>query len=410
MSTIHETTVCIIGAGPAGASTSIFLGKEKISHVIVDAAQFPRDKVCGDGLDMRTIRVLNQIDPSIFPHEIMKHEGFLPCAGARLIHPSGKNSDFVFPVSQEQSYYYPYFTCKRFDFDHFLVKKIDKQYADLHLGTKVQHIEKTKDGWLLSATKGNEAIQIKCKLLVGADGDHSTVLKHLGERKINRQHYAGSVRQYWKGVAGMHPNHLIEFYLPPAYPFSYFWIFPLPNGEANVGYIMISQYAADNNYNIRKIFLELIATDPVLAPRFANATPTGDVAGWGLPLASLGRKAAGDGWLLVGDAASLISPTNGEGIGNSMLSGYVAAQFIKKAVAAKRYDEPMFTHYNREIYKSLQEEIDRYQFFMTKKPALASWIVNTLIQSNGFTRLLFKRMMKKWLHTAYEKKLVVDTK
>ena len=47
-----KTLICIIGAGPSGATCSIFLSKMGIAHVIVDAAVFPRDKICGDGIDL----------------------------------------------------------------------------------------------------------------------------------------------------------------------------------------------------------------------------------------------------------------------------------------------------------------------------------------------------------------------
>ena len=80
-----KTSICIIGAGPAGASTSIFLSKSGIEHLIVDAATFPRDKVCGDGLDMKSIRMLNHIDPNIIPEEIAKDINFNPSWGMRSI-------------------------------------------------------------------------------------------------------------------------------------------------------------------------------------------------------------------------------------------------------------------------------------------------------------------------------------
>ncbi|MFX6011124.1 FAD-dependent monooxygenase, partial [Acinetobacter baumannii] len=67
---IIKSLICIIGAGPAGASTSIFLSKLGIEHIIVDAATFPRNKVCGDGLDNKSLRMLNHIDPNIIQNEL----------------------------------------------------------------------------------------------------------------------------------------------------------------------------------------------------------------------------------------------------------------------------------------------------------------------------------------------------
>lgn len=71
-------------------------------------------------------------------------------------------------------------------------------------------------------------IEIETDFLMGADGDHSIVLKHLGERKVDRNNYAGAVRQYWSGVEGMHTDNLLEVYFPKSLPLSYFWIFPCP--------------------------------------------------------------------------------------------------------------------------------------------------------------------------------------
>ncbi|RLD16951.1 geranylgeranyl reductase, partial [candidate division KSB1 bacterium] len=47
---LFDTNVVIIGAGPGGTTTSHFLSKYKIPHIILDKAEFPRDKICGDGL------------------------------------------------------------------------------------------------------------------------------------------------------------------------------------------------------------------------------------------------------------------------------------------------------------------------------------------------------------------------
>ena len=57
-----STDICIIGAGPAGSTTSLFLCQHKIPHTLIDQAEFPRDKVCGDGLACRVPFVLNKLN------------------------------------------------------------------------------------------------------------------------------------------------------------------------------------------------------------------------------------------------------------------------------------------------------------------------------------------------------------
>ncbi len=72
-----QSDVCFIGARPAGVTTSLVLSKMKNAHIILDAAIFPRDKVCGDGLDTTVMRVLNSIEPGTVEREILPNTNFI---------------------------------------------------------------------------------------------------------------------------------------------------------------------------------------------------------------------------------------------------------------------------------------------------------------------------------------------
>ena len=406
-----NTSICIVGAGPAGATLSIFLGKMGIPHVIVDAAEFPRDKVCGDGLDLNVVRVLNHIDPTIVTNELMQAgSNFTSSEGMRFILPNGKQVDIVRNAESRQKDHGNkpiFFVSKRSDFDNFLLSKIDKSVADLRIKTRIEKITKQTNDWLLNGTSGGQPITITCKLLIGADGDHSIVLRHVGERKIDRNNYAGAVRQYWKGVEGLHKENLIEVYFPKSLPLSYFWIFPLPGGEANVGYGMASNYIAKKNINVRKSFEELIKTDPYLSKRFKNATAQESVKGWGVPMSGSRRKAHGDGWMLLGDAASIVCPTSGEGIGSGMLSGYAASKFIKRAMEKNDFGAHMFTHYDREIHKRLGREEKIFRLVNNIPGWAFSTGLNTVLSNPLFKKWLCNNEMQKWVDTAYNKPIEV---
>lgn len=404
-----KTKVCIVGAGPAGTTTSIFLSRMGIDHIMVDAAEFPRDKICGDGLDIKTVRMLNHIDPDIIPNEILHNPEFTPSWGFRLLLDNKKMMDFGrFPSTKEQQLEPPLFIAKRKMFDQFLQGKLNNNFVQFFQGTKVTELIRTGNNWKILAKRndGTEMI-IDANMIVGADGDHSVVLKNVGERKINRMHYAGALRQYWKGIGNMHPDNLIEIYFPKKYPMSYFWIFPQNNGEANVGYGMTSKIAADKSFNIREIFDSLLKTDPSLAERFAKATPLEDIKGWGIPFASLNRQASGDGWLLVGDAASMVIPTTGEGIGTGMMTGYIAAHFIERAVKQNCYDHTMFTNYTREIQRRVTDDVKLYKRLMSVSPHAMSFIMNNVVNNKLF-RMYFENNLKKWIHTAYHKKVEIS--
>jgi flavin-dependent dehydrogenase len=187
---------------------------------------------------------------------------------------------------------------------------------------------------------------------------------------------------------------------------SYFYIFPLANGEANVGYGMVSEVAAKGRHNLRDIFQKLIEEDPVMAPRFQNAEPLEAPVGWGIPLASRRRRAFGDGYLLAGDAASLVCPTSGEGIGTGMISGFIAAQFAQKALKNKRFDSEQFKNYDREIYRRLHSEIRLYKLMMAVSPKIYDFGLNLLAPNSLFQRS-FHRRVGGWLKTAYERPIKV---
>ena len=408
MPDIIHTNICIIGAGPAGATTSLFLSKMNISHTIVDAAVFPRDKICGDALDLKVLRVLNHLDPAMVENDIMHNPNFAQAKGCSII--VSKNKSYTLSVKNAPGNTdgYPFFfVTKRSYFDNFLVSKINVKYADFRQGLSVKKIERSADGWHIFAEGDNKTIQINTRLIVGADGDHSAMLRCLGERKIERRNYAAALRQYWKGIDGITEDKNLEIYLPKSLPLAYLWIFPLPNGEANVGCGLASDMIAKKSINLKTVFQQLITEDPALKDRFKNAQPLERAVGWGLPLASQNRKASGDGYLLVGDAASLVCPTTGEGVGPGMMSGYIAAHYIQRAVQQNRYDKTMFSTYDREINRRLQDDVKKYNFLRKVSPMLYNVLINVL-SATGIAGYYFNRSVNKWIHTAKNKAIEID--
>ena len=200
-----KTDILVIGAGPAGATTALTLAKLGVSHLIVDAAVFPRDKICGDCLDLKVIRVLRHLDPRIVENELIGNEFFTPSFGTRFFTQKGNKADFVNQPGTSTTPPYPlFFTAKRLCFDNFLVQKFDRRYTDFRQGTKVTKIFREGNGWRVQAKviSTDKEIEIITPLIIGADGDHSVLLRYLGERKIDRRHYAGTLRQYWRHVEG----------------------------------------------------------------------------------------------------------------------------------------------------------------------------------------------------------------
>ena len=177
---MKETDIVIIGAGPAGCSTSLFLAKHKIPHTIIDKAIFPRDKVCGDALSGKTVYVLNQLDTSIVPQFAKQSSEFIDSWGVKFAAPNGKSIDIPFKKDISKEKYPPGFIAKRKDFDFELFKKLDKNFATIYEGTEVSDIVKVDGGYKISCKNSTSNFELPIsKLVIGAEGDRSVVAKKL---------------------------------------------------------------------------------------------------------------------------------------------------------------------------------------------------------------------------------------
>ena len=377
------TDVLIAGAGPGGAGTSIFLAKEKIHHIIIDKAVFPRDKVCGDAMSGKTVGMLTRISPEWQRLFVADTSEAVVSSGIEFIAPDNTILSIPFLISSQEKNNPPGFVSKRIDFDCKLADLIDREYATLLTDTLLEDIEQTGDGLLVTIRQQGERKIIFTKMIVGAEGRGSIVAKKMAHHTQDAAHFSAGIRAYYKNVSGMHPQNFIELHFLKELQPGYLWIFPLPNGAANVGVGMLSKSISAKKVNLKKLMLEAVATHPNIKGRFTNAVMDGEMEGWGLPLGSKKRELSGNRFLLTGDAASLIDPFTGEGIGNALVSGLVASRVIKKAVAADNFTAVFLQQYDAALYKKLWAELklSHYLQILSSKPRLFNFVVGKASRS-----------------------------
>jgi flavin-dependent dehydrogenase len=165
-------------------------------------------------------------------------------------------------------------------------------------------------------------------------------------------------------VEGLTEN--IELYFIDGVLPGYLWIFPMGGGRANVGLGILSSDLQARGKHPNIILGEAMKSHPLIAPRFANARLEGKLGAWGIPNGSYEKKNFGEGWLLVGDAASLVDPFSGEGVGNALTSGKFAAETIAAALSRSDGTSPLpaseLAPYSKKIDETLRPEIaDHYR-------------------------------------------------
>ena len=354
---LSHHNIVIVGAGPAGAAAALKLDRLGIPCVLIDKATFPRDKICGDGISHRVVDILRRwIDPSILARFEAAQHIQLDSWGLRIEGTRENGFDIGYrPFYNKSKETPPGFVCKRWEFDNFLIEEVKRSHLiTFYENTEIVDFQHHTEGWSLKDKSGH--ITIQTRLLIIADGAHSRFARTIGGITLDPKHNMASVKAYYKDISGFHEDNFLEFYFLKNFLPGYFWIFPLPNGEANVGIAIVSEEVSKRKLNLRKCLNEVIETTPKFKKRFEKATLIGDVQGFGLPLASKKRKLSGEGYLLVGDAASLIDPLTGEGIANAILSGAVAAEQVAQCLHKQDFSATILKGYDERIYRMRGQE------------------------------------------------------
>ena len=353
---MKNAQITILGAGPAGSAAALKLAQLGISCVLIDKAAFPRDKICGDGISNQCVHVLQKwLDPSLVERFAAATHLQIDSWGLQVEGTKGNGFEIPYkPFSKEKTEMPSGFVCKRRDFDNFLVEEVRRSpLIEFYENVEITHFDKnTEGGCLLMDKMGN--FKIHTQLVIAADGAQSRFARQIGGIELDNQHFMASVKAYYTGVTDFHKDNFLEFYFLKDFLPGYFWIFPLPNGEANVGIAIVSEDVSKRKLNLKKCLEEVIETR--FKDRFTNAKIIGKIEGFGLPLGSKKRKLSGDNYILTGDAACLIDPLTGEGIANALLSGVVAAEKVAECLEKSDFSAKILRGYDERIYRMRGQE------------------------------------------------------
>lgn len=373
-----ETEVLISGAGPGGIMTALALAQKGIHCVIAEKAVFPRDKICGDALSGKVIDLFQKKYPE-WAQELRTHPMQIGSYGVSFVAPNREKLDVPFKTGyNKNTMYAPGCIIKRIDFDYFLFQKLAqfKNHIQVLAPYEMKYYTSKKNSFTAEDT--HRSIQVEAKMIVAADGAFSNFNRFLHPKNIEPQHYCAGIRTYMSGIKDIHSDNFIELHFLKKLLPGYFWIFPLPNGCANVGLGVRSDIIQKKKLNLKKLFQEIIESEPSIAERFVAAEMKEDIKGFGLPLASKKRSLSGHHYLLVGDAASLIDPFTGEGIGNAMISGWIAAEHIALCFQKSCFSASFNKNYDQAVYHRLGSEFQLSTQLqrLVQYPSLFNFVVN----------------------------------
>jgi geranylgeranyl reductase family protein len=337
---VHD--VVIVGAGPAGAATALYAAREGLDVVLIDRCAFPRDKICGDAVARKSVAHLRELGVL----ERVRAVEHAPVGRALLGSPRGHSVDVDLSSPDDDT---PHLVCRRELLDNALVDAA-REHATVLEDTRVTGV--LRDGRRVSGVtvqSNGTTRDVHARAVVGADGFNSVVARQLDLYRHDGTRWCVATRGYYRNL-DTQPGTVEVHFLPETLP-GFLWIFPAGGGIANVGLGLVHAALKRRGVGLRDLHEAVLAL-PRFRQRFAAAQRVGDVHGWNLPTPDFDRIIAGDGFLLAGDAAGLVDPFSGEGIGNAMDSARIAAGVIarQKRSGAASFD---LSAYPTELWRTL---------------------------------------------------------
>lgn len=325
--------VAVVGAGPAGAATALYAARHGLGVALIDKRTFPRDKICGDAVARKSLSHLRELG-ILHRVEGAAHE---PIGRAVLSAPNGSEVAIDLSSRDEPE---PHMVCRREIFDNALVEAA-RSHCTVIEGNAVTDLLHT-NGRVAGVTL-QDGVEVRAHVVVGADGFDSVVARRLGFYKHDSSRWFVATRGYYRGL-DVAPGTVEVHYFDETLP-GFLWFFPTGDGITNVGLGLVHLDLKRRHAKLRDVHESVLAS-PRLRERFQHTERLGEVHGWNLPTPDTSRTVAGDGFLLVGDAAGLVDPFSGEGIGNALDSAKVAAQVIA---------ENSLPTYSQRLWKAIDE-------------------------------------------------------
>ena len=328
--------VVVVGAGPAGSAAAAWAARAGRDVLVVDSAQFPRDKACGDGLTPRAVAEL----------ELLGLGGWLD---SRIRHRGLRMSGFGADVEVEwpgPSFPSTGSAVPRVELDERIRSVAADDGAKMLLGVKAVDVEHDSSGRVQALVLDSGAT-IGLGDLIVADGARSTLGRVLGRRWHQETVYGVAVRGYIATPRSHEPwitSHL-ELRSPEGKVLpGYGWIFPLGNGEVNIGVGALATSKRPAHAALRPLMSYY--TGLRREEWGFDGEPRAGLSAL-LPMGGAVSGVAGPNWMLIGDAAACVNPLNGEGIDYGLETGRLAAELLGSGDLSSAWPSVLQRHYAR---------------------------------------------------------------
>lgn len=336
--------VIVVGGGPAGSAAGWALAKRGIRVAVLERAQFPREKVCGDFVEPAGLRILKAMGC----WDELGLEGRLPITRNRVYFGPRMPYHGAIPYYDGAHGMPPHgYIIPRDQLDTVLLDTAEQTGASVYRATAAKAV--TREGGLMrvEAQHAGKAVSLTAPLVIGADGVQSLVARSFGLSRTDRRHIGVSQRVYLDGIEVEDGEATIWFDedITPGYG----WMFPMSGGRANVGVGLLSETCVRFDMPVQDMFREAVRRLRIRHPGCAAARIASKPLGGAVHMYGGITRNHFAGGLLVGDAGSFVDPMTGEGITQGMESSIIASRTIAEALERGRFEADDLARYEHDF-------------------------------------------------------------
>nr|WP_237712086.1 menaquinone reductase [Mycobacterium xenopi] len=336
MSMHRRADVVVVGAGPAGSAAAAWAARAGRDVLVIDAASFPRDKACGDGLTPRAVAELERLGLGDWLDARIRHRGLRMSGFGAEVEVAWPGPSFPSTGS----------AVARIELDDRIRKVAEDSGARMLLGMKAVGARHDSCGRVRSLVLADGS-EVGCGELIVADGARSPLGRVLGRRWHQDTVYGIAARGYLASPRSDEPwltSH-VEVRSPDgAILPGYGWIFPLGNGAVNIGVGALQTSKRPAHLALRPLMSYYA---DLRRDEWGFRGPPKAMSSALLPMGGAVSGVAGPNWMLVGDAAACINPLNGEGIDYGLEAGRLAVHLLGSGDLSAAWPALLQQHYSR---------------------------------------------------------------
>ena len=391
----HEPTtdVIVIGGGPGGSAAATMLARQGWQVVLLERERFPRDHV-GESLLPASIPILEEL--GVLP--AVEAQGFLRKWGATMVWGRDREPWSWFFGETNRRYPHSYQVWRPL-FDQLLLDNAADNGVEIRQGCRVLEVQFNGDaepggppGFRRGRATGVRCIDdsgqegtVRARFVLDASGQGGLLGRQLGLRRWDESFRNLAVYAYFTGARRLPPPADTNIFIE-SYPNGWLWTIPLHTGQASVGAVVDQQVG---EAQVRELGLERFLTEQLAqAPHTARLLETVQQVGsphivkdWSYACDEI----AGDGYVLLGDAACFIDPLFSSGVHLALMSGVLAAAYTTTALRDPAMAPAAATVYQELYYKEYHHFREMVRLFYSSNRTVESyfWEARRILDANS---------------------------